>query len=214
MADNARTRAVREEYTRIARSYDRRWARYTATTTRETLSRLALQPGNRLLDLGCGTGELILQIHRLYPEVRIIGADLALAMLFEAGEKLPGVAALVAADAVRLPFAAGAFDVVVSSSSFHYWPSPEAGLTEIRRVLGAGGRLVITDWCDDYLACRVADVVLRLIDPAHHRTYGTRTCGRLLRDAGFQEVRVERFRVGWPWGMMAARGLTPYRLVR
>lgn len=209
MPSNARSKAIREEYTRIAKSYDRRWASYISATTRETLRRLALRPGERLLDMGCGTGELVARIHQLSPAVRIFGADLAPAMLRQASEKVTRAAALIAADAVRLPFAAAVFDVVVSSSSFHYWPSPEAGLAEIQRVLRPGGRLVITDWCDDYLACRVCDITLRLIDPAHHRAYGTRACDRMLRDAGFREVQVERFRVSWLWGMMTGIGSTP-----
>jgi ubiquinone/menaquinone biosynthesis C-methylase UbiE len=200
---------VREQYTRIARSYDRRWEGYISATVGETLSRLALQPGERMLDVGCGTGELAARIHQSSPEARIVGVDLAPAMLRQAREKLSAAVALVAADAIRLPFAGDAFDVVVSSSSFHYWASPEAGLAEVRRVLRPGGRLVITDWCDDYLASRVCDVLLRLLDPAHHRAYGTRSCNRFLRDAGFCEVQVDRFRVSWLWGMMTARAVRP-----
>jgi SAM-dependent methyltransferase len=209
MPGNERSRILREQYTRIARSYDRRWADYISATVRETLSRLVLRPGERALDVGCGTGELAVRIHQSYPGGRIVGADLVPAMLRQAREKLSGSAALVAADAIRLPFAGAAFDVVVSSSSFHFWASPEAGLEEVRRVLRPGGRLVITDWCDDYLACRVCDVLLRLIDPAHHRAYGTRSCHRMLHDAGFREVQVERFRVSWLWGMMTGRAMRP-----
>jgi hypothetical protein len=76
-------------------------------------------------------------------------------------------------------------------------------------VLRSGGRLVITDWCDDFLACRLCDRVLRLLDPAHQRTYGRAECGGFLETMGFLDVRVERYRSTWPWGMMTATARAP-----
>ena len=206
MTDDQQSRLVREHYTRLARRYDRRWAGFIAATTWETVRRLALRPGERILDVGCGTGALAARLLDAGARVRIVGADLAPAMLRHARRKLGGRAPLVAADAVHLPFVRGSFDVVVSNSSLHYWPSAQAGLGEIRRVLRPGGRLVITDWCSDYLACRVCDVVLRRLSRGYQAAYGSEELDRLMREAGFSEVRVERFRVGWVWGMMNGTG--------
>jgi len=60
--------------------------------------------------------------------------------------------------AERLPFLDEAFDVVVSTSTFHYLRRPGKALREIARVLKPGGEIVITDWCHDYLACHVYDL--------------------------------------------------------
>ncbi|MGH7542875.1 MAG: class I SAM-dependent methyltransferase, partial [Gemmatimonadota bacterium] len=94
-----------------------------------------------------------------------------------------------------------------SSSALHYWPDPGAGLAEIDRVTKPGGRVTITDWCDDYLACQIADFLLRILEPAHHRTYGTSECDRLLQDAGFEKIQVRRYRIGRLWGLMTATGI-------
>ena len=203
------TAAVRAEYAQLAATYDRRWAAYVSASVRETLRQLALRPGEWLLDVGCGTGTLLAVVRRVAPAVSVVGADLATEMLGAARAKLADEVPLVAADAAGLPFQTGSFDVVVSSSSFHYWPDPGAGLAELGRVLRPGGRLVVTDWCDDYLACKACDLVLRLVDPAHQRAYGSRECVQLLNHAGYSEAAVERYKINWLWGLMTARAVRP-----
>ncbi|HEY6324555.1 MAG TPA: methyltransferase domain-containing protein [Thermoanaerobaculia bacterium] len=205
------TRPARAAFDRLAPAYDRRWARYTAATIRETLARLSLQPGERLLDLGCGTGALLQALAVRGAPSRLSGVDLSPAMVALARARLPVAVRLAVADGAALPFPAGSFDVVVSSSSFHFWPRPDRVLGELGRVLAAGGRLAITDWCGDFLACRLYDRVLRLLDPAHQEVLTLAACGELLRMSGLVDVCVERYRAAWPWGMMTATAHTSAR---
>lgn len=95
-------------------------------------------------------------------------------MLTVARRRLGHGVRLVQARAESLPFSGASFDLVASSSYFHYWALPGEALREIRRILKSGGRLVITDWCDDYLVCKVCDFVLRVTDPGHSGCHGTR----------------------------------------
>lgn len=158
----------------------------------------------RLLDVGCGTGTLLALAGRQCPGVEGVGIDLSARMLGIAREKLPARIDLVQADAAKIPFPPDAFDVVVSASAFHYWPEPQRVLGEIKRVLRPGGKLVVTDWCDDYLACKLCDWWLRRFDRAHVRTYGTRQCEIMLATAGFSVTGIERYKVSWLWGLMTA----------
>jgi ubiquinone/menaquinone biosynthesis C-methylase UbiE len=200
------TRQVRRRYDRLAGAYDRRWAAYVGSSVRETLRRIDVRDGEAVLDVGCGTGELLAAVAERVPGVWLAGVDLSPGMLAVARRKLGDRASLVAGDVGRLPFSDRRFDWVLSTSALHYWPDPMAGLAEIVRVTKAGGRVAITDWCDDYLACRIVDFLLRIVEPAHHRTYGTAACRRLLEEAGFGGIRVERYRIGRLWGLMTARG--------
>ncbi len=93
-------------------------------------------------------------------------------MLAVARAKTPSSVRLVQTSVDRLPFADAAFDVVVSTSVFHYFRRPQDALGEARRVLRPGGRLVITDWCDDFIACHACDLILRLFDRTQFRGHG------------------------------------------
>jgi ubiquinone/menaquinone biosynthesis C-methylase UbiE len=166
------------------------------------MRRLELRPGDRLLDVGCGTGVLLEAVCRRASPVRVTGLDLAMPMLRVAGHRLEAGRPLVAGDVMRLPFRTGTFQVIVSTSSFHYWSDPRTALAEIARVLAPAGRLVITDWCDDYLACHIYNWVLRRLDPAHQRAYSQRECAGLLGDAGYIIGRLDRYKIGWLWGLM------------
>lgn len=200
---------VANEYDRIARRYESRWGRYIDASVRETLARLNLRRGMRLLDIGCGTGVLLREVADAFPGVFVVGIDLSRHMLAVAQEHLQSPPRLLHANVHDLPLKAGSFDVVVSSSSFHFWRVPDRGLREIARVLRPGGQLVITDWCDDFWACRVCDHLLRLVSRAHQRVYTSRQCASLLREAGYELKFVDRYKINWLWGLMTAKASWP-----
>ncbi len=194
-----------EEYARLAPEYDAKWSFYIEATTRETLARLDLRSQDRLLDVGCGTGALLQRLSRKHRAGQLSGVDPVPEMLAVARSRLPPEIELREGWAERLPFDDGQFDIVLSCNVFHYVREPAAALREMSRVLSPGGRLVLTDWCDDYLACRVCGLCLRLFSPAHFKVYRERECQSLLLETGHHDVDVERFKISWLWGLMTAR---------
>ena len=203
------TTAVEQEYARLAPRYDQRWSRYIEVTTDVTIDHLGPLSREAVLDVGCGTGALLEKMRRNYPGAELAGVDLSPDMLAVAGGRLGRSVALEQGQAESLPYPEARFDIVVSTSVFHFIRDPHLALAEMRRVLKPDGRLVITDWCDDYLACKVCDLVLRLVDRGHFRTYGRSRCRQMMTDAGFAQVRVDTFRMNWIWGFMTAHGLKP-----
>ena len=195
---------INEEYARNAQDYDRRWWFYVESTTRETIARLDMKPADRVLDVGCGTGELLARLAVRYPEATLAGIDPVPEMLALAQEKLTHKVDLRVGWANALPWPDASFDIVVSCNMFHYITHPVDAVREMQRVLVPGGRLIITDWCDDYLMCRVCTAWLRLMSKAHFKTYREDECAALLREAVHVQPRIDRYKISWLWGLMTA----------
>lgn len=159
----------------------------------------------RVLDVGCGTGQLSSRIRRELPRSRVVGCDFSSGMLRRAAER--GGAVWVQGDAARLPFARGSFDAVVSTEAFHWFPDQHAALVEFQRVLAPGGRLLLA----------LVNPPSQLVSEAAH--LGSRLFGepfywptmRQMRDrveaAGFRVERQDRvFRL--PGGLLLPPVLT------
>jgi demethylmenaquinone methyltransferase/2-methoxy-6-polyprenyl-1,4-benzoquinol methylase len=101
------------------------------------------KPG-KILDLATGSGDLALALMAACPAARVVGADFCEPMLAEARRK--GVQHLVLADGLRLPFAAGEFDVVTIAFGLRNMESWPAALAEMRRVLAPGGHVLVLDF--------------------------------------------------------------------
>lgn len=148
--------AVREMFTSIAPRYDllnhvlsfnidRLWWWRTARTFDAILKR----PHARALDICCGTGDMTFALLRRAGSrsAQILGADFSHAMLQRAAEKGRGTALRwIEADALRLPFPDGHFNLVTSAFGFRNLADYDAGLKEIARVLAPGGECGILDF--------------------------------------------------------------------
>ena len=96
--------------------------------------------GRKLLDVGCGTGWFAKRA--VSHGAHVTALDIGVRLLAKTREKCD--ASLVAADACRLPFPDGAFDIVVSSECIEHTREPLRALAEMCRILKEGGSLVIT----------------------------------------------------------------------
>jgi ubiquinone/menaquinone biosynthesis C-methylase UbiE len=110
-----------------------------------------LEPGRRILDVGCGTGTLVLQIRRSFPSVETVGLDPDPRALARARRKAERQGAAIRFDqgfADALPYPDASFDRVFSSMMFHHVEADEKEkmLREIRRVLAPGGSFHLMDF--------------------------------------------------------------------
>ena len=182
---------------------DRRWKRRLLA-----LARIA--PHDSVLDLACGTGDLLFPAARVAR--RAVGLDLTHGMLTLAARKPSRVnAGLVTGDMLNLPFGESRFTVVTVGYGLRNVPDLARALDEIRRVLQPGGRLLSLDFNRPdnrivrglYLSyLTVVGSVLGLLlhrDPDTYRYIpeslrgypGAQGVARLLTQHGFRDVRIE-----------------------
>jgi SAM-dependent methyltransferase len=122
---------------------------------RRTADLAGLQPGEAVLDVGCGTGTLALDaVRHVGPKGRVVGVDpgqqqIARARAKASRSKLPGAVIDFQIGVIeRLPFPGQTFDVVLSTLMMHHLPDDlkRQGLAEVVRVLKPEGRLIIADF--------------------------------------------------------------------
>jgi demethylmenaquinone methyltransferase/2-methoxy-6-polyprenyl-1,4-benzoquinol methylase len=118
---------------------DGRWRRYV-------IRQAGLKPGNRVLDLGAGTGKLSFEATKKCSDCQVVASDITLPMMrVGQQQKNQSIIAWSAADAVQLPFPEETFDAAVSGFLIRNLADLPHGLKEQHRVLKSGGRIVILD---------------------------------------------------------------------
>ena len=189
---------MRAPYDKQAHRYDQRWRRYITQTLGFLKASIFFRSTDKILDVGCGTGEFERLILSEHPEQQMIGIDISENMLELARKKCspyPKVTFLKAG-AAALPFPDFSFDLVLSANALHYFDEPDASLAEMRRVLIPGGSVVILDWCKNYLMCRCFDFFLKRIERGYHSCYTQHELDSLLRSAGFAIQSAQRTKLG------------------
>jgi demethylmenaquinone methyltransferase/2-methoxy-6-polyprenyl-1,4-benzoquinol methylase len=202
-------------YDRYARllslGQDPRWRRFL-------VSRVDAGPGDRVLDVACGTGAVALELLRR-KRCAVVGLDQSPEMLAVAGERLPAGTQLVEASAEALPFDDAFFDGLTTTYLLRYVDDPAATLAELVRVVRPGGSIASLEFCVPrgiwrplWLAYVGAVLPLagRLVSPGWHdagsflggsirgfwRRYPLERQLELWRAAGVPDVRCRRLSLG------------------
>jgi len=177
---------------------------YVVALTRERLWRalaamyVAPQPGDVIVDVGCGTGSFALLLGRLEPCARIVGLDPDPEVLAVAQRKIAAADAAVQwcvgmGDAMVESLGANSVDTVVSSLVLHQCPLPmkRAVLASMFAVLRPGGKLVIADYgLQRTRLMRMAFRIVQLADGKEDtQPNADGVLPELMSQAGFREVR-------------------------
>ena len=122
-------------------------ARYSAKCAAEFVDRLAIQPGARVLDVACGTGNLAIPAAR--KGALVTGVDIATNLLEQARHRAAAEdlrASFEEGDAEQLPYPDAQFDVVMSMFGAMFAPRPQLVAAEFSRVCRPGGTIAMANW--------------------------------------------------------------------
>jgi ubiquinone/menaquinone biosynthesis C-methylase UbiE len=159
--------------------------------TEQTLALMALNPGERVLDLGCGTGWASRRIARVVTAGEVVGLDVADEMLRRAERASAGMhnVRYVWGSAESIPAADDYFSKVLSVESFYYYADQGRVLDELRRVLQPGGKLfiLINLYKDNHYSLRWTKELKVPVQALSQAEYLA-----LLRQHGFKDVQASR----------------------
>lgn len=176
---------------------------------RVAIERLGVVAGKRILDVGCGCGQTLLQLAELAgPSGHVLGVDISPPMLERARERIAGrpAIALALGDAQAYAFAPGAFDAVYSRFGVMFFDDPRAAFRNLRAAARPGGRLAFVCWqalAKNPWAARPLEAVMRLLPesampdmlregrPGPFFLSDPARVPAILGDAGWKDVSVE-----------------------
>lgn len=160
-----------------------------------TLEEVGLTAGDRVLDIACGTGILARVARERLGDGHVVGVDISPDMLAVARVAAPGVD-WREGDASALPLKDGEqFDIVACQQGLQFFPDKPAAAAQMRRALAKGGRLAVATWRSDEEIPffrelrRIAERHLGAISDQRYGFGDAASLERLLRDAGFNDVR-------------------------
>ncbi len=204
-------RVQRYGWDRAADAYEPGWKNSLADAHAETLRLAAARPGERALDLACGTGLISLPLcAAVGPGGHVTATDLSDEMVaaVQRNAVAQGLGNLQAfrADAEHVPTVAdGSVDLVTCALGLMYMPDPDRSAAESLRVLRPGGRAVVAVW-GERSKCGWADIfpivdarVKSSVCPLFFRLGTGSTLPQLLQEAGFTGIRTTRLSCTLPY---------------
>jgi len=144
-------RVQRYGWDKASSTYERYWHQQLAPAQDRLLEMAGIRPGERVLDVACGTGVVSFRAAELTgPSGAVVATDISEAMVTavkqEASNRAAANVTAARMDAEVLDFPGGSFDVALCALGLMYVPDPGAALAEMRRVLKPQGRAVAAVW--------------------------------------------------------------------
>ena len=155
----------------------------------DTLSTLQF---SNVLDVGCGTGEILSAIGALYPTVSLLGIDISQEMLKQAKSKEIDNVKLYLGDAEHLPFENARFNVLICTDSFHHYPKPQRAIDEFCRVLQNNGHILLADFWKPFPIRQLMNSFIPFSNEGDVKIYSRSEILSFLKHSGFQDIQYQK----------------------
>lgn len=145
-----------------------------------------------LLDLGCGTGNLITFLEKEFP-FSITGVDLCDNMIAEASKRFSNDdISFQIANVESLPFEDEAFDFIICNASFHHYTNPKQSLSEVYRVLKKGGTFIIGELTYPKWMLPFVNFSIKFSNHGDYHMYGIQEMKKLLETFDFHVMNIAK----------------------
>lgn len=189
-----------------SRRYDKDWRTFTDDMHAPIIdsARSFLQPGQRILDIGCGTGQILAALYQQQPTLHLTGIDGSTYMLDEARQRIGMHARLVQSHItqgsdIMAIVGSERFDSIVATNVLHYFADPRDILHTLTQLLIPHGTILLTDFIVHGWWWPLVEQAIRVIDPEHHATLADQQLQAIVRAAQLSIDKTVPIRVNRLW---------------
>jgi ubiquinone/menaquinone biosynthesis C-methylase UbiE len=181
----------RKHFNSTAGEYDSSFdGKFVKVMYEPLLDELKKNTEGKLLDVGCGTGNILCEL--VNEKRELFGIDLSENMVKECSKRMEDNAEIKVADAEHIPYKDNFFDILICNASFHHYPHPEEVLKEMKRVLKSGGRLLIGEGYASQPFRALINLSFHFSDSGDFKSYGKHEFIRMLEGNGFCIAEVKK----------------------
>lgn len=179
----------------LSKNYDKSLSGYNPRKNYKLIiDEIKLKKGNTLLDVGCGTGEILKKLSTKYINVKLYGIDISQEMLKIAKkkDKLSKIK-YICCDAESLPFKDNTFDVLITNESFHHYPNPQKALKEFKRVLKDNGKLILCDMYRPIIIRNFMNFMFKFTKTGDVKIYTKNEILNLLEEYDYKNIKLKKY---------------------
>jgi len=176
-------------FNKFAGSYDIKiFKKWQESIRKKIIKEVAVKRNSKILDTGCGTGELLKQLLLEKKNLKLYGIDVSDKMLEVAGRKLNNKANLKLSSVEKMDFKNNSFNYVFSEDAFHHYADYDLAMKNFYIILKIKGKLVVADVDFGF----VLNKVFHFLEPGNNKMHSKKEFIELFKKYGFKKIRQKK----------------------
>ena len=176
-------------FNKFAGSYDIKiFKKWQESIRKKIIKEVAVKRNSKILDTGCGTGELLKQLLLEKKNLKLYGIDVSDKMLEVAGRKLNNKANLKLSSVEKMDFKNNSFNYVFSEDAFHHYADYDLAMKNFYIILKIKGKLVVADVDFGF----VLNKVFHFLEPGNNKMHSKKEFIELFKKYGFKKIKQKK----------------------
>jgi|SRR3989344_1863408 len=150
---------------------------------------IKIKDNSKILDAGCGTGNLLVNLNKKAKNLRLYGIDISEEMLKVAKRKLENKVKLQLMPVEKIKFKENSFDYVFSTETFHHFSNSKKAIGNFYKILKRNGKLIVLDFDFGFLLNKF----FHFVEPGNNKMHSSREFRILFKQYKFKNIIQKRF---------------------